>query len=95
MEVVGEVLDPLQLLLTLGQTRVDVVIITPLSTNGEPKLCHLLLTEYPQLIILTQSAKGEAVYMYQSGGIRKRINKPSGQSIISAIRLALMPVSVK
>ena len=92
MAVVGEVLDPLQLFLTFRKTPVDVVIITPLNANGEPKICHLLLGEYPQLKIVTQSAKGEAAYLYQSGVHKKCIEEPSGQSILGAIRRALLPV---
>jgi DNA-binding NarL/FixJ family response regulator len=92
MAVVGEVLDPLQLLLAFRQTPVDVVIITPLGANGEPKICHLLLGEYPHLKIVTQSAKGEAAYLYQSGVQKKRLDKPSGQSILGAIRQALQLV---
>ena len=89
MTVVGEVFDPLQLLLAFEQTPVDVVIITPLNANGEPKICHRLLAEHPQLKIVTQSAKGEAAYLYQSGEQKKRIDKPSGKSILVAIRQAL------
>jgi DNA-binding NarL/FixJ family response regulator len=92
MEVVGEVLDPLQLLRASRQTPVDVVIITPLKANGEPKICHLLLAEHPLLKIVTQSEKGEVAYMYQSGVNKKRIDEPSGQSILDAIRDAFLPI---
>jgi DNA-binding NarL/FixJ family response regulator len=93
MEVVGEVLDPLQLVQVSIQTPVDVVIITPFSANGKPKICHMLLAEHPHLKIVTQSEKGESTYLYQSGVIRKRIDEPSGQSILDAIRKAIPPAS--
>jgi hypothetical protein len=86
MKVVGEVLDPLQLLHTFRQTPVDVVIITPLKANGVPKICQLLLMEYPLLKIVTQSVKGENIYLYQSGTPKLRIDEPFEQSILSAIR---------
>jgi DNA-binding NarL/FixJ family response regulator len=89
MEIVGEVLDPLQLLHASRQAAVDVVIITPLKANGEPKICHLLLTEHPLLKIVTQSANGEAAYLYQAGVDKKRIEEPSGHSILGVIREAL------
>jgi DNA-binding NarL/FixJ family response regulator len=89
MEVVGEVLDPLQLLSASRQTAVDVVIITPLKANGEPKICRHLLAEHPLLKIVTQSAKGEAAYLYQSGVGKQRIDEPSGQSILGVIREAV------
>jgi DNA-binding NarL/FixJ family response regulator len=89
MEIVGEVLDPLQLLHASRKAAVDVVIITPLKANGEPKICHLLLAEHPQLKIVTQSANGEAAYLYQAGVDKKRIEEPSGHSILGVIREAL------
>jgi DNA-binding NarL/FixJ family response regulator len=92
MEVVGEVLDPLQLLPASRQTTVDAVIITPLKANGEPKICQLLLEEHPGLKIVTLSANGEAACLYQSGLRTKRIDEPSGQSILGAIREALLPI---
>jgi DNA-binding NarL/FixJ family response regulator len=92
MEIVGEVLDPLQLLHASSQAVVDVVIITPLKANGEPRICRLLLERHPLLIIVTQSAQGEATYLYRSGVGKQRINEPSGPSILDAIREALLPV---
>ena len=92
MEVVGEVLDPLQLLTVSRKTVVDVVIITPLKANGEPKICHQLLAEHPLLIIVTQSSKGDVAYLYQSGMDKQRIDEPSGPSILIAIRASLPPV---
>jgi DNA-binding NarL/FixJ family response regulator len=91
MEVVGEVLDPLQLLRFSRQILVDVIIITPLRANGEPKICHLLLAEHPRLKIVTQSASGEVAYLYQSGQLKKRIDEPSGQAILDVIRETVQP----
>lgn len=89
MVVVGEVLDPLQLLRAARQTAVDAVIITPLKANGEPKICSLLLAQYPRLKIVTLSANGEAAYLYQSGSPKQRIDEPSGHSVLGAIRAAV------
>jgi DNA-binding NarL/FixJ family response regulator len=90
MQVVGEVLDPLQLLPVTRQILVDVIIITPLRANGEPKICHLLLAEHPQLKIITQSSKGDAAYLYQSGVLKMRIEGPSGQTILDTIREVML-----
>ena len=94
MKVVGEVLDPLQLLQASRKTAVDAVIITPLKANGEPKICHLLLAEHPLLIIVTQSSKGDAAYFYQSGKDKQRIDEPSSLSILGIIREHYRPLSV-
>lgn len=86
MEVVSEVLDPIDLLLAVQATSAEVVIVTPLPANGDPHICIQLLAAYPQLKIVTQSAKGEAAYLYQSGSPKKRIEEPSEQSMFGAIR---------
>jgi len=89
MEVVSEVLDPIELVLAVKATNADVVIVTPLPANGEPHICTQLLTVYAQLKIVTQSAKGEAAYLYQSGSPKRRIEAPSEQLILGAIRESL------
>lgn len=86
MELMGEVLDPVELLSAVKATNANVVIVTPLPANGEPHICTQLLAVYPQLKIVTQSEKGEAVFLYQSGLPKQRIDEPSEQSIFAAIR---------
>ena len=89
MVVVGEVIDPIELLHISSETEVDVVIVTPLKTNGQPKICSHLILEYPPLKVVTLSAKGEVAYLYQSDLPRLRINEPSGETILDAIRDSL------
>ena len=91
MIMVGEVIDPIRLLYTIRETSVDVVILTPIKANGQPKICSHLLAEHPSLIIVALSAEGEAAYLYKLDVPRLRIDNPSGQSILVAIREALMP----
>ena len=91
MIMVGEVIDPIKLLFAIRETPVDVVIITPLKANGEPKICSHLLMEHPSLKVFTLSVKGEAAYLYQLGAPKLRIGYPSGQSILEVIREALVP----
>ena len=93
MITVGDVIDPIKLLFAIREMPVDVVIVTPLKANGEPKICSHLLLEYPSLIVITLSAKGEAAYLYQSGTPKLRFDDPSGQTILSAIREAFVPTS--
>lgn len=91
MSIVGEVIDPIKLIFAIRETAVDVILLTPLKANGEPLICHHLLAEQPMLIIIAQAAKGDAVYLYQSGVPTKRLEDPSGQSIMEAIREAIQP----
>ena len=65
MEVIGEVSDPLQLLITTQNTVADAVIITPLTANGEPRICRELLAEHPELMILTLQADTDAATLYR------------------------------
>ncbi len=86
MQVVGEVLDPIELLIAVMATPVDAVIVTPLASTGDPKICHHLLAERPRLKIIALSEEGDAAFLYESKSRKKRIDEPSGQLILSAIR---------
>jgi len=94
MEVVGEVLDPIELLLAARATRVDVVIVTPINSEGEPRICRHLLAEHPQLKIVTLSAKSDdTAFLYKAGSSKQRIDEPSEQSILGAIRESMHPIT--
>jgi len=93
MEVMGEVLDPIELLLAVKATSAEVIIVTPLEANGEPHICIQLLAKYPWLKIVTQSARGEAVFLHQSGSPKKRIDEPSEQLLLGAIRDLVLPIT--
>jgi DNA-binding NarL/FixJ family response regulator len=86
MEVVGEVIDPIELLIAVRKILVDVVIIAPIKTVGEPRICCQLLSEHPSLKVVTLSAQGEAAFLYQSDAPKRRFDEPSEQAILSAIR---------
>lgn len=88
MLIVGEVIDPLQLLRVARSVLVDVIIITPFKGNGEPRICHQLLIEHPALIIVTQLSGGGAAHVYQSQRTTLRLERPSSLHILEAIRLA-------
>lgn len=89
MSMVGEVVDPIKLIFATRETSVDVVIVTPLKTEGEPKLCNHLLAEHPRLKIIVLLAGGEAAFLYESGCRKKQIDQPSADSIVNVIRTAV------
>ena len=91
MEVVSEVLDPVELLLAAGTAPIDVVIVAPLNSEGEPKICRHLLAEYPQLKIVTLSGKGDTAFLYASGSRKKRIDESSESSFLGAMRASSNP----
>ncbi len=86
MEVMGEVLDPIELLLAVVETKAEVVIVTPLDSEEEPRLCRHLLADHPQLKIVTLSRTGVAATLYESGSRQQRIQEPGEESILRAIR---------
>jgi DNA-binding NarL/FixJ family response regulator len=89
MTLLGEVVDPIQLIVATSEKEVDVVIVTPLKANGEPIICRHLLEEHPNLKIVVLLDKGEAAYLYQSGADKKLIEDPSADSILGVIRDAV------
>jgi hypothetical protein len=89
MELVGEVLDPIELLIVAKVISVDVVIITPLKVNGEPRICCQLLEKRPLLKIIILSAEGEDAFLYQSNSPKTRINELSPEAIFETIRKAV------
>ena len=93
MEVAGELLDPIELLFAVRTTPVDAVILTPLDAKDRPRICRHLLAEHPGLKIVTLSAQGETAFLYESGSRRKRIDEPSGRSILDAVRASVRPRS--
>ena len=86
MEVVGEQFDPIELLLAASTAPVDVVIVTPLNSEGESRICRHLLAEHPQLKIVTLSGKEDAAFLYVSGSRKKRIDESSESSLLGAMR---------
>jgi DNA-binding NarL/FixJ family response regulator len=86
MEVVGEVIDPIKLLMAIKEILVDVVIITPIKPIGDPKICRQLLGEYPLIKVVTLSAEGDVAFLYQADAPKIRLDEPSEQAILGAIR---------
>jgi AmiR/NasT family two-component response regulator len=52
IEVIGEAVEPLNLLLQVNQHAADVVVLSQLENGGEPGICSHLLLEYSNLGIL-------------------------------------------
>lgn len=86
MEVVGEVIDPIELLIAVKKIQVDVVIITPVTSAATPRICSQLLEEHPSLKVMTLPAEGNTAYLYQAGAHRRELDEPSEGVILAAIR---------
>jgi DNA-binding NarL/FixJ family response regulator len=85
MEVVGEVTNPMEFLRAAGGSQVDVLVITPLETNGNSNICTHLLSSYPELKVVTLSDSGEVAHLYRSGAPKSIIDGHAEQSILDAI----------
>jgi DNA-binding NarL/FixJ family response regulator len=90
--MIGEVIDPIKLLHAARRTSVDMVIVTPLSSNGMPNICSRLLAEHPRMKIVTLSSNGETAYLYHSGSGKQRSEELSGQLIFGTTGESLLPV---
>ena len=90
MLVVGDVYDPIELLIAIKATVVDLVIITPVRVDGLPKICKRLLDERPLLKILVLPDSWQVAILYQKKLPRQLIDNPSEQIIFDAIRKSLL-----
>jgi DNA-binding NarL/FixJ family response regulator len=89
MQIVGKVVDPIELLFAVKEKPVDVVIIVPIKSERVPRICSQLLLEHPLLKILTLSEKSKRAVLYQSGVPDIHIDEPSTLDIFGAIRDAM------
>jgi len=88
MEVVGEALDPLGVLLAAKETEADVVVIG-LQDSEEPGLVSHLLAECPHVTVLGLASQGDTAFIAQMCPWRKEIADPSEVNILSALRHAV------
>src|SRR6476660_4004808 len=88
MEVVGEILDPLGVLLAVKETEADVVVIS-LRDSEEPGLVSHLLAECPYVTVLGLASQGDTAIIVQMCLWRKGIVDPSEVNILRALRHAV------
>ena len=86
MEVMGEVLDPVELLLAVDETQADVVVVDLPESGEEPGICSHLLAEYPQLLVLALSPGRDRAILYRQSIIKEELSKLSDDEILEAIR---------
>ncbi|MFQ5847554.1 MAG: hypothetical protein ACE5IQ_07780 [Candidatus Methylomirabilales bacterium] len=85
MEVVCEVLEPLELLVAVSEREADAVILD-LEDYEEPPLFTHLLAEYPNLTILGLAPDGKTALLRPR---RQEIADPSETKILDALRHAI------
>ncbi len=88
MELVGDLTDPLSLLLAAGQTRPDAVIMG-LQDSEFPGICSHLLSEYPHIKVVGMTADGRSARLYELRPQKMSLGKVSLPEVLDAIRAAV------
>ena len=90
MEVVGEALDPLDVLYAVRKTEADVVVTT-LPKSGEPGISSHLLAEYPDLLVLALAPDGSDATLYRQVLVRESLRREALDGLLSTVRQAADP----
>ena len=88
IEVVGTVLDPIELLVAVEDTQADVVVVTLPDSGEMPGICSHLLQEYPQLLILALSSARTRACVYRQAITAEPLADVSDEGILTALRRA-------
>jgi DNA-binding NarL/FixJ family response regulator len=86
IEVVGTVLDPIELLVAVEDTQADVVVVTLPDTGEMPGICSHLLHEYPQLLILALSSDRTRACVYRQAITVEPLTDISDEGILAVLR---------
>ena len=86
LEIVGEVIHPIDILLELGSTQAEVVVIDLPASEEDPGLCSHLLAEYPAVKVVAVSSGGETSIVYETGVIRRYLPDASPETLTRFIR---------
>lgn len=86
MEIVGELTDPVAVLIGAAETEADVVILAAPSGEPDPGICSHLLGEYPHLVILALDQERGVTLLYHRVATREIIPDISEEKILSLIR---------
>jgi len=87
MEVVGEALDPLEVLYAVRKTEADVVVTT-LPKSGEPGISSHLLAEYPQLLVLALAPDGSDATLYRQVLVKESVRGEAQDALLAMVRQA-------
>jgi DNA-binding NarL/FixJ family response regulator len=88
IEVVGTVLDPIELLVAVEDTQADVVVVTLPDSREMPGVCSHLLYEYPQLLILALSLNRTKACVYRQAITVEQLSNTSDEELLIAVRKA-------
>ena len=87
MQVVGEALDPLEILYAVRKTEADVVVTT-LPAVGEPGISSHLLAEYPDVLVLALAPDGGRAMLYRQVLLEEKLQSTNDNVLLSTLRQA-------
>ncbi len=87
MQVVGEALDPLEILYAVRKTEADVVVTT-LPATGEPAITSHLLAEYPDVLVLALAPDGGRAVLYRQVLLKEKLQSTNNSVLLSTLRQA-------
>jgi len=88
VEVVGQIQDPIELIMAVEDTQADMVIVTLPESGEMPGICSHLLYEYPQLLILALSSDRTKACVYRQIIRTEQLPDTSDEGLLRAIRQA-------
>ena len=86
IEVVGTVLDPIELLIAIEDTQADVAVVDLPDSGEMPGICSHLFHEYPQILILALSSDRMKACVYRQVITIEHMPNVSDEAILTAIR---------
>jgi DNA-binding NarL/FixJ family response regulator len=92
IEIVGEAIDAVDILLKIASTRAEVVAINLPSAGKDAGLSSHILAEYPEVKIFAVSEEGDRIVMYETGMMRREASDTSLESLGGLIRQSMSNV---
>jgi DNA-binding NarL/FixJ family response regulator len=88
MEVVGEVLDPLNVISAVQDTEADIVVVA-INNSEAQELRRHLFAQCPNVTILALSLSGDTAFIEQLRPQRREMVDPSEATLLRALRQAV------
>ena len=84
--MVGTVVDPIEVLVAVGDTEADVAVVTLPDSGAMPGMCSHLFYAYPQLLILARSSARTRACVYRQAITVEPLADLSDEGMRTAVR---------
>lgn len=88
IEVVSEIVDPLEILMAVRELGVDAVLVAS-AVDGAGGLSSHLLAEYPDLTVISVLPTSDRAYIEQRLPHRWSVGDPWSRNLVDALRRAI------